>query len=317
LMKSMNVIEKSAMDGVNILSRINQFTKNKTAIDFKHINICEIIRDVIEMTRPKWSDPNDDRVIDVKFSECEDVIISGDRSMMVEVFSNLINNSVDAIEGTGVIDIDIKCGNNDIEITFTDNGCGMDQQTLKKIFDPFFTTKSHLGTGLGLSMVYSIIDNHNGQINVESEPGKGSKFIIKLPRVVSKKTDAGPSVLVVDDDENLRNVLYELFTEMNIPVKLAENYKNAILSLEKEKFDIILTDLGLPDKDGWGIIDAVKASMPDSIVIPMTGWNKESDRQEIASRGLNTVLLKPFTIDQVNEIINAYKKRKSNVGSFA
>ena len=100
-----------------------------------------------------------------------------------QVFLNIIKNASQAIEGEGIIEITTSSTNKDVKISIKDNGSGMDQETLKKMYDPFFTTKEiGVGTGLGLSISYAIIEEHGGKIVVKSEPGKGSEFIITLPR---------------------------------------------------------------------------------------------------------------------------------------
>jgi DNA-binding NtrC family response regulator len=124
--------------------------------------------------------------------------------------------------------------------------------------------------------------------------------------------------LVVEDDKNVGNVLNELMAEMNANVFLTENYQQATALIKSRNFDIILTDLGLPDKDGWGIIEFAKAANPDCFIVPMSGWNNEIDLQEIASRGLSDVLQKPFNLDQVCEILFKFQsKRKVNVRNFS
>jgi CheY-like chemotaxis protein len=298
---------------VSILSRINEFTKSRN--DFKRtlIDLKEIIEDAIEMTRPRLDSNN----VEMKTSYSGDLHFMGDRAMIGEVFSNLINNAIDAIEDRGSITINVESDENEISVQFFDTGSGMDSQTLEKIFTPFFTTKGRQGTGLGLSMVYSIIDGHDGQVKVESEKGKGTKFFINLPRKELRAPLSKLSILIVEDDANLKNVLSEYFIESGAKTATAETYGEAIEILKSNQFDIMITDLGLPDKDGWGLIDIVKSSMPQCYIIPMTGWNKEIDRKELVARGLTDLLLKPFTLEQVQELIDSYRKRKADVCSIA
>lgn len=317
LKKGLNIIEKSAGDGVNILSRINEFTKSKNALKFAKLDLREVIEDTVEMTRSKWQNPDDRKTIKINTHYKGDMHLMGDRAMMVEVFSNLIYNAVDAIEQEGGIDVNAEQSDDKIIIRVNDTGSGIDPQTLKKIFDPFFTTKHRLGTGLGLAMVYAIIDKHGGEIGVESRVGSGTTFTLKLPRQGKPEIAGSLSILIVEDDMNLRNVLSELFSELDIKIALAGTFHDASELLHKGKFDIILTDLGLPDKDGWGIVDLARSLAPESFIVPMTGWNKEIDKKELLSRGLMEILQKPFTIDRVYELIDIYNKRKAHVSNFA
>ncbi len=318
LKRGLGIIEKSADDGVKILSRINEFTKTKNVPNFDRIDLRVIINDTIELTRAKWDNTISDNHISIKTNLEDDLIIDGDRPMMVEVFSNLINNAIDAIDGTGEIRIKAYIEKNNVRIDLADNGSGIPEDILSKIFDPFFTTKQRLGTGLGLAMVYSIIEGHSGSITVESESGRGTEFKITLPIANEAVVSESFSILIVEDDVNLRNVLKEYFIELNADVMLAENYETAMMILNEHNFDIIFTDLGLPDKDGWGVIDSVKASSPDSYLIPMTGWNREIQSSEMLSRGITDILKKPFSLDDVYKIVQKFEyKRKSSANSIA
>jgi two-component system capsular synthesis sensor histidine kinase RcsC len=123
-------------------------------------------------------------------------------------------------------------------------------------------------------------------------------------------------ILVVEDDLNLRNVITEVFSEYSAEVVLAGTYKEAAEFLATRKFDMVLTDLGLPDKDGWSIIDTVKDLSPDCFIVPMTGWKQEIEKEELYSRGISQVLKKPFNIEQIQELIEQLDKRKANAKSF-
>ena len=307
--KSMEIIEKSATEGVNILSRINEFTKSQHELNFTTINLKAIIEDTVEIIRPKWDSPESGKEISIKMNLGDNLAIKGNRSMIIEVFSNLILNAVDAIETRGVIEIEGEYEENYLSIIVKDNGKGISPQVIKRIFDPFFTTKERLGTGLGLTMVYSIVSRHGGEIKVDSEEGRGTSFKIQFPKYTLEENVQPLNILVVEDDHNLRNVLFEIFTNRNARVMMASNYGEASGILADHSFDMILTDLGLPDGDGWGIIDSVKSKSPDCTIVPMTGWKKEIERKELTARGITQVLQKPFTIEQVVELINNLEKR--------
>ncbi|MCP4582092.1 MAG: GAF domain-containing protein [candidate division Zixibacteria bacterium] len=316
LNKSLEIIEKSATEGVNILSRINEFTKRKSETKFTQLDLKDIIEDTLEIIRPKWDDPKSGKNVSIDKNISDDLRFMGNRSMIVEVISNLVHNAVDAIENKGTIKLIARQIDNCISVRISDDGAGMDSHTVKRIFDPFFTTKERLGTGLGLTMVYSIIESHNGDVEVESVKGEGTTFTIRLPYITKPGKTEAYQILVVEDDLNLRNVLNEVLTELNVDVTLAGTYKEAKEILANKSFDMVLTDLGLPDKDGWTIIDSVRSLSPDCFIVPMTGWKKEVEKEELYSRGLTQILKKPFNIDQIHELIVKLDKRKTNAKSF-
>ncbi len=197
IIKGLNVIEKSATDGVNILSRINEFAKNKSEAIFTQLNLKEIINDSIEMARSRWEDPGCRKSIEISTKFGGDLRAKGDRTQMIEVFNNLILNAADAIEKAGKIEVAAEAGDHEIRISVSDNGSGMEPQVVKRIFDPFFTTKGRSGTGLGLTMVDAIIKGHGGEITVESDPGKGTTFNIVLPKFTESRIMGGGLVFAI------------------------------------------------------------------------------------------------------------------------
>ncbi|MCD6163258.1 MAG: hybrid sensor histidine kinase/response regulator [candidate division Zixibacteria bacterium] len=313
LVKGLETIEKSAFDGIEIISRINESTHNRIKSQLVYINLREIINDTIEMTRPKWENKDAGKNITIKTKFKTEPIIRANRHEMVRVFSNLLLNAVEAIETDGVIEIKVLMESDKAVIYFSDNGSGMNEQTVKMIFDPYYTTKGKMGTGLGLSIVYTIITRYKGEIIVNSAPGKGTTFQITIPCQQDAHTQAKISVLIVEDDVNLRNVLHDIIIEISGDVYTAGSYNEANRILMERPFDMVLTDLGLPDEDGWKVIDKAKYYSPDSLIIPMTGWQKEIDKEEITSRGLTEVLLKPFKIEQVQQLIQRAIIRYKNV----
>ena len=158
-------------------------------------------------------------------------------------------------------------------------------------------------------MVYAIVDRHDGEISVDSSPGNGALFTIKFPRVDASSVTKRPAVLIVEDDPNLREAMNELIEELGGRAALAAGYAEAESLIKAESFDMVLTDLGLPGKSGWEVIDLVKAKLPNSLVVPMTGWQDDLNSQELRSKGLSDVLAKPFDINQVQQLFNKIKNR--------
>lgn len=115
-------------------------------------------------------------------SDQERVVVAGDPEQIERVFINLFTNAVDAMAGRGDLAVKLSDGAEEVEIRVSDTGTGMSAETVEKIFEPFYTTKDK-GTGLGLAIVFKIINKHNGRINIKSEPGKGTTFIVSLPKV--------------------------------------------------------------------------------------------------------------------------------------
>ncbi|MFQ6032274.1 MAG: sensor histidine kinase, partial [Candidatus Zixiibacteriota bacterium] len=198
LLKWLKVIEQLANDGAQTVERMQKFSRihrARSEKDFQELDINGIVQDVVEITRPKWKDEAELKGIKIEIEtdlgELPKPI--GNASEIKEVLTNLIFNSIEALPDGGKIMIKTKMQKNDVQISVTDNGLGMIEEVKKKVFEPFFTTKRDKRNGLGLSVAYGIITRHNGEITVESQPGEGTTFTIKLPAKQEKLERVGVS----------------------------------------------------------------------------------------------------------------------------
>jgi two-component system NtrC family sensor kinase len=200
-------------------------------------------------------------------------VTSADPYQLQQVFINIINNAYDALleNNGGTLDIFTFQKENSIIMEFKDNGTGIPKDHLKKVFDPFFTTKEvGKGTGLGMSIVCGIVTDHGGTIDVESEVGKGTKFTIQLPiteeitkkeeQYIKKieKPEGDIRVLVVEDEESLRDFLVEALETEGYIAEMAKGGEEAIKFIEKRDYDIIITDMKMPGLTGQSIYNYVK-----------------------------------------------------------
>ncbi|HFD32760.1 MAG TPA: PAS domain S-box protein [Gammaproteobacteria bacterium] len=245
-----------------------------------------------------------------------------DSSYLEDVIVNLCINASHAIENNGKLSIktsNIHLNESDahilqlqagdyVLISFTDTGCGMDEQTKEKIFEPFFTTKGDKGTGLGLSQVYGFIESNHGAIKVYSEVGHGSKFSIYFPKY-SDKTDTieieskiinidlsgQESILIVDDEPALLKLTCELLEKQGYTVFKASNGKEALKVIERESIDLLLSDVIMPEMDGYELSAIVKEKHPQIIVQLASGFS-DSRHIDMVDEVLHRNLLqKPYS----------------------
>jgi len=184
----------------------------------------------------------------------------------------------------------------------------------KKVFEPFFTTKPFSNTGLGLSMSYGIIKRFGGEIDIESTPGHGATFTIVLPvaPIEREQTDISSLVreghrariLVIDDEEAVRSVLSQILSQAHHQVTVAENGEGGIRLFKEKRFDIVLTDLGMPGISGWEVGKTIKGLSPHTPVGMITGWGMEVDKTKIEESGINFVIPKPFQFDQLLKMVD-------------
>jgi signal transduction histidine kinase len=186
LVKWLKMIEQLANDGAETVERLQKFARTqrtRSEKDFQKLDINGIVQDVIEITRPKWKDEAELREIKIEIKTDLGKLSQpiGNASEIKEVLTNLIFNSIEALPDGGRILIKTEMQKDVVQISVADNGLGMIEELKKKIFEPFFTTKRYKSNGLGLSVAYGIVTRHNGEITVESQPGEGTTFTIKLP----------------------------------------------------------------------------------------------------------------------------------------
>src|SRR4030095_5811313 len=197
------------------------------------LDVCTLLNDAIEITRTRWESEARFRGLEyeVKLERCDARNTYGCASELREVFVNLIVNALDAMPRGGRLLIDCTREGDRLRLRFADNGTGMPEDVRQKIFEPFFTTKGAQGTGLGLSVSYSIIERHEGTISVSSEPGRGTVFIIDMmgATMASESSELPTediempalSIVVVDDEPSVRETLAEMLEMMGHRVLLA------------------------------------------------------------------------------------------------
>lgn len=176
ILKDIEIIEKESLRAREIVQQLLEFSR-KRPLEIKRININEIIEDVIGLVSLKTKDT---RIQLTKVLE-KLPFIEGDENQIKQVFLNIINNAIFAMQGEGTLGINTKVLDDSLSIIISDTGKGIPKEVIPRIFDPFFTTKKEKGTGLGLSISYKIIQSHSGNISVESKEGIGSKFTVTLP----------------------------------------------------------------------------------------------------------------------------------------
>ena len=312
--KNLQVIERSAEDGAKILTRIRDFTKAKPEAGFRLIDINRVIEDSVELTKAYWRDK---ALLSGVNTEVRKELgasggVMGDAAELGQVVTNLILNAMDAMPEGGTLTLKTQDEEDSVLVTVRDTGGGMTDDIRNRIFRPFFTTKGEQGTGLGLSLANGIVSRHRGEISVESSPGEGSVFTIRLPGGAPEAEEAAPeklevenaSVLVVEDESNIREVLDEMLTSAGHRIIQASDGEEGVELLKKHKPDIVITDLGMPGLSGWDVADAVKAEDPSTPVILFTGWGVKLDETKVKGKNVDRFINKPFNMEQIIGLIS-------------
>ena len=205
--------------------------------------------------------------------------------------------------------------NGQISISIKDTGVGISKAIRNRIFDPFFTTKGVQSTGLGMSVSYGIINRHGGTIRVNSTEGKGSTFVITFPisdnvrMKEEERTNPMPeekknsTILVIEDEEEVRNLLADILIENGHQVETASDGNQGIEMFRKKDYDLVFTDLGMPEMSGWQVAETIKTINEKIPVAVITGWNVELEDTEMQARGVTLIAHKPFQVNQILQLV--------------
>jgi CheY-like chemotaxis protein len=242
-----------------------------------------------------------------------DAWVAGRANELREVFTNLILNAVDALPRGGNIRTAVHRDGQQVIATVADDGIGMDEETARRLFEPFFTTKGEGGTGLGMSVVYGIVQRHDGKIAVATSPGAGTRLELTFPLaaappvLVTTEEATAPlptlDVMIVDDEEPVREVLRDIALALGQRATAFASGTEALRELRPGAFQLLITDLGMPGMTGWELAGRARALDPAMTIAFVTGWGEDVDRHAADEAGADLVLAKPFSIEDVAHAI--------------
>ncbi len=317
MVKSLEIVERASLDGAEIVRRIQEFSRKRTDDrDFAPVDINSLLDNALEFTRARWR--NEAHSKGIKIAVQKDYapvsLTAGSASELREVFTNLINNALDAMPDGGTISIKTRREDGHIILTIGDTGVGIPESVRDRIFDPFFTTKGVRSTGLGMSISYSIIDRHKGTITVASEEGKGTIFTIQLPvheqarkeeKAVMPRIEGGRKarVLIIEDEDEIRQLLLDIVESQGHEADAADDGNQGLELLRNGDFDLVCTDLGMPGMSGWEVAEEIKHMGKKVPVAVITGWSINLNEPEMREKGVHFILQKPFQIDQILTLV--------------
>jgi signal transduction histidine kinase/CheY-like chemotaxis protein len=326
----LETIQRAVEDVGHTVGRMRDFYRQREPqLTLVPVQLNQLLPQVIDLTRARWSDMPLQRgiVIKVETDLAVDLpAIMGVESEIREALINLILNAVDAVPNGGVLTLRTKAvsgasgpAHGHVQVEVADNGAGMDEDTRRRCLEPFFTTKGERGTGLGLAMVYGVVQRHGGDIEIESARGKGTAVSLNFPipataTAATAAADPGyivPSrlrLLIVDDDpmllKSLRDTL-EVEGHVVITANDGQAGINAFRAARErgETFAAVITDLGMPYVDGRRVASAVKGLSPATPVILLTGWGQRLVSEDDIPPHVDRVLSKPPKLRELRETL--------------
>ena len=306
----------AAQDATHIVSRLRDFSRPAEADELRApLEVNALCEQAIAFTTPKWKAKARaiGATIEVRtdFADVPQVLASAPE--LRESLTNLIFNAVDAMPSGGVITVATRSDGANVRIDIRDTGTGMSEEATARCQEPFFTTKGDHGTGLGLAVVYGIIQRHGGKIEIASEIGEGTTFSLLLPatdqKAVASDTNEQSAVnrtlniLVVDDQEIICELIAEhLSADGHRPVTASDSTE-AFASFEAGAFDLLITDQSMPGLSGEQLARKVKERSPGTHVIMLTGFGDDLLNDGKPPEGIDRILSKPVSSEELRRAI--------------
>jgi signal transduction histidine kinase len=315
--KQIRTIEKAANDGAEIIKILQKFGRTEGESFKKSINLNEIVEETIEIAHFKLSDQK--RLHDVTVgiqTNLEPIApVNGNVSELRLVFIDLVVNAIESYKTSGMIQIFTYSEGEKVVVKIKDKGVGIEKEILDHIFDPFYKTGSGRGDGLGLSQIYSVINQHGGTIKVDSYPGQGTEVIIKLPaepveevqNVVEDRPVKGSTekaIFIVEDEQMIRDLYVEVLEMKGHSVLSFSSGEDALEQWENNGYKLIICDLGLPGMNGWEFIAKVRETDTYVPIIVLTGWGNEIGEERAKELDVQKVLAKPVSLEELMSTIN-------------
>jgi CheY-like chemotaxis protein/two-component sensor histidine kinase len=324
---------------------MSRIVSGKIRLDVQHVDIAAVINASVDLLKPSADAKGIrvHRVLDPLASP-----VSGDPNRLQQVVSNLLSNAIKFTPKGGKVEILLQRVNSHIEVTVTDTGQGIAPDFLPHVFDRFrqadaSTTRSYGGLGLGLSIVKQLVELHGGTVRAKSPGvGAGATFSVILPLAVTKRAAEdrehpttprfpnhrddvqidldGVKVLVVDDEPDARNLIERLLLEHNARVIKADSADTGMELLVTEGPDVILSDIGMPHKDGYELIRAIR-SLPTGAggktpAIALTAYARSEDRTPAMMAGYQVHLSKPGEPQELIATVASLVGRTGNAQAF-
>jgi signal transduction histidine kinase/CheY-like chemotaxis protein len=311
---------------------ISRIESGHMRFDVQPISPAEIVRAAVESMSPAADAKS--IAIQIMIDPRTGAIV-GDSHRLQQAVWNLLSNAIKFTPKNGKVQVRLERINSHLEIVVADNGEGIDPRAIDNVFDRFWQgterPAAERGLGLGLSIVKHIVNLHGGTVTAHSDgPGKGSAFVIRLPVPVTTARLEGPlrrhptvdsvvhnarverleaiSALLVDDDPETREAMRSLLTSLGARVTMVENVERAIAALAQMNPDVLISDLGMPGRDGYSLIKEIRAkekaaSAPHLAAIALTAYGRVEDRVEILAAGFDAHVVKPVDTAELAAVI--------------
>jgi PAS domain S-box-containing protein len=336
----LQTIAMASDDVAATVARMREFYRQRepqAALRPVHLN--ELVRNVVELTRVRWQDMPQQRgaVVTMEVDLAAGLpAVLGIETELREALINIVFNAVDAMPAGGTLSLRTRCPEAEgqpVRLEVSDTGVGMDEPTRRRCLEPFFTTKGERGTGLGLAMVYGVVQRHGADIEIESAVDHGTTVRIMLPaagdagRVPAAaaspalRPEAPLRLLLVDDDPVMLRTLSETLSQDGHMVTTASGGQAGIDAVHQAhaaggSFDAVITDLGMPYVDGRRVAAAVKETDAATPVIMLTGWGQRLAADGDIPQHVDQMLAKPPKVQSLRAALALATRPRRGAGGM-
>jgi CheY-like chemotaxis protein/two-component sensor histidine kinase len=326
--ENLDEIMKAGHRAKDLVGQILAFSR-QSAQQRISMNLTPMIKESLKLLRSSIPTTIEIRQ-DIEGGPCP---VWADPTQMQQIVMNLCTNASHAMQETGgVLEVDLKTvalgteaakaypnigPGRYVMLTVSDTGVGIEPELMEKIFDPFFTTKPvNEGTGMGLSVVHGIVRSHEGDITVRSDPGKGATFSVLLPRLEGKakvetvvRNGSVPTgserILFVDDEETVVKVGEQMLKKLGYHVESTTQAVEALAAFREQpdRYDLVITDMTMPNMTGDELTRQLKAIQPDIPIIICTGFSERINEEKAEAMGVKGFLMKPIGKSELTQLV--------------
>lgn len=318
------VIQEAALRAADLVKRLAVSVRGEKE-EFHAIDVELTIQEAIKTAQPRWKDEAEAKGIQIEMETHLQTTpkVCSTTAGLHNVLLNLIFNAVDAMPTDGRITISTETTDEHVQVTVSDTGQGMNEETMRRVFEPFFTTQAEVGRGLGMAGVYASITRWGGHINLESTPNKGTTATVHLPiwtqrhaetdQDLARTTRMG-KILIVEDENIVRSFLTRALSPHH-QVDAVSNGTEGLALFAQKTYDVVLVDLGMPNLPGDQVIAQMRQIAPNVSTILITGW--QLSPKDPRYQAFDFHLQKPFESVQkittlVAQAIQAYDNKQKN-----
>lgn len=325
--RNLEQVLKAGYRGKDLVKQIITFSR-RSEQERRSMRVSPIVKEALKLLRASLP-----TTIDIRQNiETQSGMVLADPTQIHQVLMNLCSNAAYAMRekggvlGVSLVDADIDSDGADpsypdlhpgayLKLTVSDTGHGIDRAIMERIFDPFFTSKKPgEGTGMGLAVVHGIVKSYGGAIVVDSEPGKGSRFDVFLPRIEGdffpEADSAAPMptgkerILFVDDEEDLVDMVQQMLERLGYSVAAKTNSLEALelFKAQPDQFALVITDQTMPHMTGADLAKELMRIRPDIPIILCTGFSEVISAEEAKALGIREFVMKPFATREIAEI---------------